>query len=237
MISEKKFANDYNSFWNALTPTMSQFVLRMNKNAISFKKPIKVITSQENRGFLNETAFNVSAQRNLALINGLDFKVDEDTFQTSKQQAWSKVSQGSIDAEPSLGPLSILEVKELYESLETFLEKYRKSRSEICFKPVFKGCGFLDPCEGDFTIDNILFEVKAGNRNFRGQDLRQLLIYMALNTYTNGFLYSSLGLVNPRLGKFVVYDVDEISYLLSGKTGLDLVNEIVIFLLGYGISK
>lgn len=95
----------------------------------------------------------------------------------------------------------------------------------------------MQSCTGDIQIGDTLVEVKAGNRNFRGPDIRQLLVYAALNFFSSGNMYKNICLVNPRTGKYVLYDLDEISYLLSGKTGLDLVNEILVFLLGYEISK
>ncbi len=73
----------------------------------------------------------------------------------------------------------------LAHNLSTFF-RYAKARTHFTIRtirvsPRFEGCGWLDECEADFLTSNVLVEVKAGDRAFRSIDLRQVLIYCALN--------------------------------------------------------
>src|SRR5881275_1020467 len=56
--------------------------------------------------------------------------------------------------------------------------------SAIEFCPVFAGAGFLDSSAGDLAIANCLIEVKTTVRKPAGKDIRQLIVYAALDANT-----------------------------------------------------
>src|SRR5262249_39484161 len=72
--------------------------------------------------------------------------------------------------------------------------------------PVFPGCGWVMECAGDVLAGSTLFEVKAGQRGFRSIDLRQMLVYCALNFAAKTYDISTVCLVNPRTGTFAEED-------------------------------
>src|SRR5579864_8207330 len=74
------------------------------------------------------------------------------------------------------------ETRALCTSLEKFVVQQNPDNLPVVKSPVFRGCGFVDECTGDLIIGNQLVEVKAGDRSFRATDIRQLLVYCALNS-------------------------------------------------------
>jgi hypothetical protein len=94
-------------------------------------------------------------------------------------------------------------------------------------RPKFKGCGILANCEGDVLTKDTLFEVKAGDRNFRIPDLRQLLTYSALANEADELTFSKIGLLNPRTGAFWIRDLDVVCRAISGVRSFDVFGKIV----------
>lgn len=227
MISERQFANNYNSFWDSLCPMLTSFVSRINKAELErFSLPIEMASeSTGDRGLINETAF--------ILFSMGDFEAKK--FDHALNQAFEKISK--LDEGRILKEAPIEEVLELLVSYRKFLEIEKIDFNQVDFLVELKGCGFLDNCQGDFLYQNVLYESKCGDRNFRGSDLRQLLIYCALSYYETGIIHDFIGLVNARRGVRYTEKTDNVSYSISGLTAIDLFESIRVFLEGQRVSK
>jgi hypothetical protein len=115
------------------------------------------------------------------------------------------------------GPLTHHEQSEaikLARRTELFLKRYE---SGPLVRPQFPGCGMLDAVEGDLLVNKTLFEVKAGDRAYRGVDLRQLLTYCALNYTAGSHDIESVGLLNPRAGTYFTESLGVVCVRLSGE--------------------
>ena len=106
----------------------------------------------------------------------------------SLREVW-RVSQFLIDSYEGKRPDSKFNVTEV-ETAEAFelsrnIEKFLSQFSgDIQFSPVISGAGVIDTCQGDLSVNGTLFEIKTVNRNFRSKDIKQLLIYLALDAAT-----------------------------------------------------
>ena len=67
----------------------------------------------------------------------------------------------------------------------------------VIIQPRFRGCGVLDSCYGDLLASQCLYEVKMVDRNLRGMDLRQVLVYCALNYRSQQYIINSVSILNP----------------------------------------
>jgi hypothetical protein len=68
------------------------------------------------------------------------------------------------------------------------------------FCPTFPGAGFLNSSEGDIGIGKSLIEVKTTTRKPAGMDIRQLMVYAALDANAGKKRWSDIGIFNPRRG-------------------------------------
>jgi hypothetical protein len=68
----------------------------------------------------------------------------------------------------------------------------------------------------DLSIGKTLFEVKTVERNIASKDLRQLLVYLALQSATGEKRWSQGGFFNPRRGLVYEFSIDKIIPLISG---------------------
>ena len=91
-------------------------------------------------------------------------------------------------------------LKIIHEMAKRMLLVYNET--DIIIHPKFNGCGVLNNCKGDIYYKNVLSEIKAGDRNFQIQDLRQLITYISLNWISSTYQINKIQLFNPRTGKF-----------------------------------
>ena len=131
----------------------------------------------------------------------------------------------------TIEPLELIELEEALDlaiSLSSFFET--SNLSSLQFWPTFNGCGCIHKCKGDILYGNTLVEVKAGDRNFRINDIRQVVIYLALNFSSQQYSIKNIELINPRTGLFFQSSVKTIIKECSGKMPVDIFSDIVEFI-------
>jgi hypothetical protein len=84
------------------------------------------------------------------------------------------------------------------------------------FSPLIRGNGLLSSCFADLSVGSTLFEIKTVVRPFHSRDLRQLLVYLALQSATGERRWDYGGLFNPRLSVFCTFNIDWLVTRLSG---------------------
>lgn len=119
-----------------------------------------------------------------------------------------------VNRSVNLVPKKIDEARVLAQRLVQFFE--RAIKSTLVGFPAFPGCGWVDDCAGDIFGSGTLFEVKAGERLFRSIDLRQILIYGALDFAGKTYGVINVCLVNPRMGVFWHESLDNFVRILLG---------------------
>ena len=190
MISEKTFARGYSSFWTQNTPWLSDYVSFLNKGSIERTfKPLESLDEAKYRSINNSAAF-------------IDFKqkVIGEELEISKI---IKIAAEGLKHLPR-NELESYELSHIHNSIileqsKRLIETY--SSRTLTFDPQFKGCGIIANCQGDLYYDDTLCEIKAGERNIHSSDIKQLLVYCALNWLSEEKIHiRSIEIFNPRQG-------------------------------------
>jgi hypothetical protein len=122
------------------------------------------------------------------------------------------------------------EVRSLCYIYEGFLRIFQ-NEGKMEFGPIIPGAGFLGACRADLSIGSTLFEIKTVTRNIAGKDLRQLIIYLALQSSTGKRRWVSAGFFNPRKALYYHFAVDQIISIISGRRATtEVFREIIDFL-------
>lgn len=190
MISEKTFARGYSSFWTQNTPWLSDYVSFLNKGSIERTfKPLESSDEAKYRSINNSAAFIEFKQRTIG-----------------EELEMSKVIELATENLKHL-PRNELDTYELNDShrsiiLEQSTRLYNTySGKTLTFDPQFNGCGIIANCQGDLYFDDVLCEIKAGERNIHSSDIKQLLVYCALNWLSEEKLnIQCIEIFNPRQG-------------------------------------
>ena len=125
---------------------------------------------------------------------------------------------GFDESELNLSVIEIEQVRKISENLLAFINSHNSPN--VIFKPSLKGYGFIADLEADLAIDDILYEVKTVKRNFKTSDLKQLIIYLALQQMDDkNKSWEYAGLYNPRKDTYCRFKVSTfVSSITGGRT-------------------
>ena len=98
---------------------------------------------------------------------------------------------------------------------------------KVRFGPQIPGAGTLSRCEADLAVGDTLVEIKTVSRRFRSHDLRQLLVYLALDWANGEPLWTWGCLLNPRRAVWADFDVDWLVRPLSGRPAVETLCDLV----------
>jgi hypothetical protein len=225
MISERKFANSYASFWNQLLPTADAFVRKINLASERFCRPIDAVSKDRNkRAVINELAFRLFK----VIAAGNEIEPDmTDNLEKGVRDYIEKLIHSGFKI-PALSKEEVAESERIAASLSMYFSK--TDISPLKFWPLFKGCGQLDACRADIISGSKLIEVKAGERNFKITDVRQVITYLALNFNSGQYSIIEIALVNPRTGLKFECEADMLIEFCSGRKAVDIFSDIVEFI-------
>lgn len=225
MISEHEFANGYASIWNQVTPLSSGY-WKMENMLLTRESPaVEARADKKMRGVVNEVAF-----RAFCALRPEGRRFDKPRLVAAVQ---ANISD-SIEYVARLAPAAKLEdqvfddvctqeAAELAGHLLGFFRGYMPTT----LRPKFCGCGVVSACEGDVIEGNCLYEIKAGERQFRISDLRQLLVYSALAFSAGKLTFQRIGLVNPRTGVAWTRTLDGVCQSIAGARPVDVLSALV----------
>lgn len=107
--------------------------------------------------------------------------------------------------------------------------------SNMSISPSIPGLGWISSGFGDFSLGNILIEVKHTNRNFMSRDFRQVLMYWLLK-YSSSIehgedVWTECLLLNPRRNSGLLFNFDDVLHSASASSNrvelLELLRSIV----------
>jgi hypothetical protein len=228
VISEKQFALSYAGFWKQLLPLAEEYVRTTNRELGRFSPPLVSSLPSDTRGVVNEIGFRlfVAAATMGTSVDGLPKGAIGESVLSGLLHIRGLREHGRAPV-PDPTAQQLDEAASLAKRLAEFFEK-ASPQSVIPF-PLFRGCGWLDECAGDVLGQHTLFEVKAGERRFRSIDVRQVLIYCALNAASKAYDLSRVCFVNPRLGLFFEESIESLCSDAAGRPAMDVLNEIIQF--------
>lgn len=222
MISERKFAISYTSFWRSVTPSADNFVRHLNLAARRYVPPHYGGARASLHGIVNETAVRL-AKESWRRRGG------RTTFdRIAGDRLWGEVAEwlGDYYFGPSkMSDSAWHDVMSLADSIIIFLENNSFASAE--FDPKFRGCGLISECSGDVLADDVLIEIKAGGRSFRAIDLRQLFVYFALARQAGDMRIRRLCLLNPRWGVAWVGSAEEAAIGCGASSAADLSEDVI----------
>lgn len=241
VIFARTLATGYTSFWRDTVPFCDSFVHDLNLvHRRIYCSEIKSSLEKTRRGFINEFGFRLfreALKKNSALW---EFARDKKQVNAIRKECEVYVNRftGTDPSKQRLDKanLELLEAMELARNTQHFVSHYCANK-ELLFNPAFSGCGILSECEGDLIIGNTLFEVKAGDRLFRGIDIRQLLLYSALNWNAKQHEFDHIGLLNPRNGVYFTMKIDNLCIRTASMSKDEVFSRIVAYIAGGGISR
>jgi hypothetical protein len=227
LISEHQLATNYPTLWSAVTPLSDGYWAIQNKMIERrITPPLKGISEKSMRGVINEVAFQafselqpkietvIDREQTIACIeNNLDNVIEYINRLNQKKNIFRK----NFDTH-CMREAAILTFRHLH---------FFPPGSKIFLRPHFKGCGDIAECYGDVVAGDCLYEIKAGDRNFRISDLRQLLIYSALSYANKSWKFSRIGLVNPRTGHYWVKTIEQVCIAIAGQTAIDTLENLI----------
>lgn len=158
------------------------------------------------------------AHAELAIVGGTGPSLSESVRVAAERQKLH------FDAKP---PQQLSEVDEaivakVSSNLTHMLSDFvtQRGSSGVTVRPLIPGFGWIGSGSGDFSIDDVLVEVKNTDRNFTSNDYRQILMYWCLSyskgIETGAIVWSKYLLINPRLNRSVYGSFDDLIEAASG---------------------
>jgi hypothetical protein len=239
MISERRLASDFSSFWRTILPLGEAFTRLTNTQQERFTAPLKSSLPAERSGLVSELSFRYFlAQREGTLTSSATGLEPEDLrsvidADTAAYIATLPGHAGTV-APPNKAEQNVAKV--LADRLGLFLLLH-EPQTTIEFEPVFMGCGIVDVCKGDVLAEDTLYEIKNVGRDFRAVDWRQLLVYCCLASLMRERTIERIGLVNPRQGRFIRVSLDQAAWGLAGIASADLLGQIAYFVSTEQLSR
>jgi len=226
MISERTFATSFGSFWDELLPLLTPSYVHIisavyNEHITDdfgfILDPIERRADADS-AVIAEFAFYLAKGATEA---GIAIKAAYDDVLMRNEALNTAAIAVSYYEGVVQYPRTDLRDDELLEGFE-IAQNYRRffeqipSKGTVEFAPRILGAGFLQTCQADLTIGPALFEIKTVNRNLASKDVRQLIIYLALQAATGDRRWTLGGFFNPRKGEYLQFAVDEVIAQISG---------------------
>jgi len=233
MISETTFAKKFTSFWVQLLPNANNYIRLVNGAMVESLYTPERPARGENVALCNTIAFEIFRLVHNGGVVVSDLKsgalFSDKLFSELVKQCVDSLKVFSHGSAMKL-PLSKAELDDVKSIAVHMAEYFPPKTSHLVFDPAFDGLGFLNGAEGDILFRDSLVEVKAGYRSFSVNDLRQLLVYLTLNHYSESpHEINRVELYNPRMGNVFEANVHQLCDDISALQPSDLYHEILLF--------
>jgi hypothetical protein len=223
VISTNSFAR-HSSIWTQVTPTLEQVVRWANSARKSLGQSVPSRSDPPRNSLISETAFLLARYYHASLEPPpVEVELEARSFLAHLPRTEGVVQELTSD-----------EWEEVYE-LKERITSYTHWLPEVEFSPLIPGCGVVDQAIGDVLANSELIEVKAVARPFRSADFRQLLTYVAM-LYSSRKAIEKITLVNPRNSYYFTTALDFVAGASSGKSTVELLQELVEWMIGLQVS-
>lgn len=224
MITEKQLALTFSGFWQGTLPMLERHVRDLNLRVRRFAPPLTSTVLPAAHGLINEAAFRL-------FVASVRKGVSVSRLARSDVEASLEGAAAHVRGMRQLSrvPVRGLSADQLDEAL-SLARRHRqffRARTGLVPVPEFPGCGVVVECSGDVLAGKTLYEIKAGDRLFRGLDVRQVLVYCALNFASKAYDIESVCLLNPRTGVFVQEELEQLCEAAAGSSAVEVLSAIV----------
>lgn len=221
MISEVSFSRGYTSFWTEHAPWISDYVSSINKGLVErLEYPIEIGDDTIHRSINNIIAFTLFKN----VIEKNDSDIENAVIEAKRISA--NYPRNNIDSYV----LSKDYTKIIQNQCKRLVRRYKGKSTE--FYPQFPGCGIMESCQGDVYYNGTLVEIKAGERGVLSSDIKQIIIYCALNWLSiNPRIIKNVEFYNPRQGILWESELEELILTVSNLPIEDLFDQIGKYLI------
>lgn len=228
MITVTELSRNYASVWKRTFPFIRKLVRKSNLQKETFEDQIVSDVEASRRALVNELGFRLFEKAHELQINSIG-NINESTIESISEKTCKYIA--GLERSESIDKPNGVERNEailIANRTWKFFNDYEK-HSNLVISPEFTGCGMVSSCFGDVLSSDTLYEIKAGDREFRVSDLKQLLVYSTLNFANHDETIRYIALINPRLGNFVKLPINESVEMASGKDTVNAFYELINF--------
>ena len=237
MISERTISRGFRSIWMSHFPWLnSSFVASFNRHfskRITSREGVNMASVQsppEHK--LHDLAAELGIQlARRATLEGCaieEIAQDKRNLRSAWQDAIRLVNRYEgeriVPTFEHTTSIWINDAIELSRNLRAFIES---QDGKLEFEPTISGRRIIPCCEADLCIGDLLVEVKTVSRRFSSQDLKQVLIYLALDWASGNQRWERACLVNPRRAVYATFGVDWLVEQTSGRSCAEVLGEFL----------
>lgn len=236
MISERIAVRGFESVWRTrlpmLTPAfMASFNRQFVKRIVRGGKPLPAVPASpdsDSPDLVAELGIQIARSAVEARVGPEDVAGDQSSLRAAWLRSLELVNRyegGKPDpASVPLGSGHARDALRLAQALSAFLNQFDDPPD---FAPHIPGAGALSRCEADLAVGPMLVEVKTVSRSFRSLDLRQLLVYLALDRNGGDPRWTRGCLVNPRRALWADFDTDWLARRLAGRPAVEVFGDLI----------
>lgn len=242
MISERQFIRSFDSFWDELLPLLTPtYIAVFNESCVSKLKDLdgdpyvglELPKGIRHPDIVAELGFRLAGAAYAIGADVTNITAESELLPQAERLAAKLVGKYEGARPEIVLPLGNEERREAARLARRYAALYRAfpadSKLEYC--PMFPGAGILDTSEGDLAIGDTLIEVKTTTRRPSSKDLRQVIVYMALDSHAALNRWSKVALFNPRRGELYSIDVEAlVSSVSGGRSRSEVFGDLVGFL-------
>ena len=203
------------------------FIRAQNASPNHFARLVASLAPPAERGVINEAAFLLFKR---SISSGSPDYFSEEAVAEAIEKAMKKNERLPRSISANFEPMSTLAPYECSSIAQNLYLHFRAEVAPVIVNPTFPGCGWVSDAEADILCGTTLYEVKAGDRQFRLSDLRQLLTYCALNFSAKSHDIIDVSLINPRSGIIIKDSLDKLCWRTAGTSAVSVMSEIVSFI-------
>lgn len=235
MIGATKFSGAHGSFWRNVTPTIDLFVRKINLDLYRrVEPPVNYQVAPTRSALVAETAFALFDLQSRQNGNRSYF------FERFTEQATGEARRrlALLNAEnigDDLNPDELNATQQLFCRISKYFIDVQGRA--LVVRPEFPGCGFIDRSQGDVIYGEVLFEIKAVDRNFRSVDIKQLITYAALNHKSDTYFIREIGIFNPRRGTEFSMGLNDVCMEVAGISAIELLEVIAYSIASGEVSR
>lgn len=226
MISERWAARSFGTLWQETFPMLTPYYMRlfnashvldMSSDDASIDGVVGPVLKQyDSPDFVAELAVQFANFACTAGITVEALKKDDQKVRQSWLQAERVVGkyEGVIDRSGfAFSEVALDESVDIAKNIVAFAMALP---GRINFCPDVPGAGAIGRCQADLSIGDHLVEIKSVSRRFAAKDLKQVLVYLALDATAGSRRWRQACIVNPRLATWCRFDVEELVRFISG---------------------
>ena len=226
MISERILAGGFSPIWQGAFPLLTpNFIQAFNRHHV---EPLRKKSGGRARAATRGADVNapdlaaemgVQAAR-ISTDGGISI-ADVFADDALVARAWERslelyVRYEGVLPSGSRDPAERAEVEEARMLAENIALFIADGEGNVAFGPRIPGFGVVPECEADLAVGRQLVEVKTVRRNFSSRDLKQMLLYFALDWVSGRRRWKSGCLLNPRRAIRADFVVEALVRRISG---------------------